>query len=116
MTRVKICCIANAAEARMAIAHGAAAVGPVSTMPSGPGVIAEQLIAEIAATIPPGIASFLLTCEQDANSIIAQQRRCGVNTIQICDRLTRGTFAELHAAMPGVTLMQVIHVTGPESF
>lgn len=113
--RVKICCIASVAEARMAIEHGASAVGLVSAMPSGPGPIPENLIAEIAATIPPGVSSFLLTCRQDAGAIIDQQRRLRVNTIQICDRLPAGSHRELREALPGVALVQVVHVTGPES-
>ena len=99
----------------MAIAAGASAVGLVSAMPSGPGPIPEELIAEIAATIPPGVSSFLLTCLQDADSIIDQQRRLRVNTIQICDRLTRGSYQDLREALPGVSLVQVVHVTGPEA-
>ncbi|HEX6648688.1 MAG TPA: phosphoribosylanthranilate isomerase, partial [Pyrinomonadaceae bacterium] len=113
--RVKICCIASIAEARMAIEHGASAIGLVSAMPSGPGPIPEELIAEIAATVPPGVSSFLLTCRQDAASIIDQQRRLRVNTIQICDRLPGGSHKELRDALPGVSLVQVVHVTGPES-
>lgn len=99
----------------MAIEHGASAVGLVSAMPSGPGPIPETLIAEIAATIPPGVSSFLLTCRQDAASIVDQQRRLRVNTIQICDRLPAGSHRELREALPGVSLVQVVHVTGPES-
>ena len=99
----------------MAIEHGAAAVGLVSAMPSGPGPIPEELIAEIAATIPPGVSSFLLTCQQDAEAIIDQQRRLRVNTIQICDRLPPRSYERLREALPGVALVQVVHVTGPES-
>jgi len=99
----------------MAIEAGASAVGLVSAMPSGPGPIPEELIAKIAATIPPGISSFLLTCLQDAASIIDQQRRLRVNTIQICDRLTEGSYQELRESLPGVSLVQVVHVTGPEA-
>ena len=113
--RIKICCIASIEEAWMAIDAGANALGLVSAMPSGPGPIPEDLIAEIAAIVPPGVSSFLLTCHQDAASIIDQQRRLRVNTIQICDRLTTGTYHEIHDALPGVKLVQVIHVTGPES-
>jgi len=113
--RVKICCIASVEEAWMAIEAGASAVGLVSAMPSGPGPIPEDLIAEIAATVPPGVSSFLLTCLQDAESIIDQQRRLRVNTIQICDRLTKGSYQELREALPGVSLVQVVHVTGPEA-
>ena len=99
----------------MAIDAGANAIGLVSAMPSGPGPIREDLIAEIAAIVPPGVNSFLLTCAQDATSIIYQQRRLGVNTIQICDRLTSGSYQEIREALPGISLVQVIHVTGPES-
>lgn len=113
--RVKVCCIASVDEAWLAIEHGASALGLVSAMPSGPGPIPEDLIAEIAATIPPGVSSFLLTCRQDAASIIDQQRRLKVNTIQLCDRLPAGVHQELRDALPGVSLVQVVHVTGPES-
>src|SRR6185369_1392006 len=113
--RVKICCIANISEAWMAINHGASAIGLVSAMPSGPGPIPEELIAEIAATIPPGVATFLLTCKQDVEPIIDQQRRLRVNTIQICDRLETGSYEQLRQALPGVSLVQVVHVSGPES-
>jgi len=113
--RVKICCIASVAEAWIAIEQGASAIGLVSAMPSGPGPIPEDLIAEIAATVPPGVSSFLLTCHQDTAAIIDQQRRLRVNTIQICDRLPMGSHAELREALPGVALVQVVHVTGPES-
>jgi phosphoribosylanthranilate isomerase len=107
--------MASVEEAWMAIESGASAVGLVSAMPSGPGPIPEELIAEIAATIPPGVSSFLLTCLQDAASIVEQQRRLGVNTIQICDRLTKGSYRDLREALPGVSLVQVVHVTGPEA-
>ncbi len=114
--RVKVCCIASIDEARLAIRCGAAAVGLVARMPSGPGVIPEETIAGIAATIPPAVGSFLLTSEQDVRAIIEQQRRCRVNTIQIVDRLETGTYDDLRAALPGVSLVQVIHVTGEEAF
>jgi phosphoribosylanthranilate isomerase len=114
--RVKVCCIASVEEMRAAVEHGASAVGLVSEMPSGPGVIAEELIAEIAARVPPGVATFLLTCRQDAAAIVAQQRRCRTNTLQLCDRVPREVYGELRAELPGVSLVQVVHVTGEESF
>lgn len=110
VTRIKICCIASVEEAWTAIDSGASAVGLVSEMPSGPGVIPEALIAEIAAALPPTVGSFLLTSRQDAGEIIAQQRRCRVNTVQICDRLQAGTYQELRDALPGISIVQVVHV------
>src|ERR1700676_4822060 len=113
--RVKICCISSLEEARLAIRLGADAVGLVSEMPSGPGVIAEDLIAEIAAQVPPPIATFLLTSRQDAASIIDQQRRTRVNTLQMVDTLATPDLHNLRHSLPGVRLVQVIHVEGPES-
>lgn len=113
--RVKICCMGSIQEAKLAIRYGASAVGLVSAMPSGPGVIAEDTITEIAATLPPAVSSFLLTSQQDADTIIAQQRRCRINTIQICDRLDTQHYKCLRDALPGIALVQVIHVTGQES-
>lgn len=107
--------MATTDEAAMAIRYGASAVGLVSAMPSGPGPISEDLIAQIAARIPPPIATFLLTCKQDAESIIEQQKRTGVNTIQICDRVEADVHKQLRRHLPGVSLVQVIHVTGAES-
>ena len=108
--RVKICCMQSPLEAAIAVAAGADAVGLVSRMPSGPGPISESAIAEIASTVPPGVATFLLTCEQTAGAIIAQQRRCGANTIQIVDEAEPGVHAELRAGLPGISIVQVIHV------
>jgi phosphoribosylanthranilate isomerase len=113
--RVKICCISSKEEAALAISAGASAIGLVSHMPSGPGVIADELIAKIAASVPPAIGTFLLTSRQSVDEIIAQHHLCRTNTIQICDHLTHGTHRDLKSALPGIKIVQVIHVTGPES-
>jgi phosphoribosylanthranilate isomerase len=113
--RIKICCIQSLDEARLAIDHGASALGLVSAMPSGPGVIAEERIAEIADAIPPTVGTFLLTSLRSPDEIIAQQRRCRTNTIQICDALAIGSHRDIRRALPGIALVQVIHVTGEKS-
>jgi len=113
--RVKICCISSVAEAAVAVRYGASALGLVSAMPSGPGVIEEATITAIATTAPPGVATFLLTSKCDAESIIAQQRRTRVNTIQLCDTVEPDCYDRLRVALPGIALVQVIHVAGEES-
>lgn len=113
--RIKICCIASVSEAAMAVDYGASAIGLVSHMPSGPGVIRDELIAGIAATVPPSVGTFLLTSHQRANEIVEQHQLCRTNTIQICDHLTSGTHRDLRQGLPGISIVQVIHVTGPES-
>ncbi len=70
MVRVKICCIASIEEAALAVRHGAAAIGLVGPMPSGPGMIDDRHIAEIAASTPPAVATFLLTSEIEPEAIV----------------------------------------------
>jgi phosphoribosylanthranilate isomerase len=110
--RVKVCCIRSPEEAWIAVRAGASALGLVSEMPSGPGVIDEGTIARIAKGAPPPVATFLLTSRQAASAIAAQQRRTGASTVQICDRLTAGSYADLRREMPGIALVQVVHVEG----
>ncbi len=114
-TRIKVCCIASIGEAALAVRHGASALGLVSAMPSGPGPIAEHEIAAIAATVPPGVATFLLTAHIDADTIIDQQRRCRTNTLQLVDAVQPHVYGKLRRSLPGVAIVQVIHVRGNDS-
>ena len=113
---MKICCIADRDEAVRAIRAGADALGLVSEMPSGPGVISESTIAEVVAIVPPPIATFLLTSKTDAATIMAQQRQTRTNTLQLCDRVAVEDLLTLRRTLPGIRLVQVVHVVGPESF
>lgn len=115
MTHVKICCIASIEEASLAIKYGASAIGLVSEMPSGPGVISEKIIKEIAEQTPTSISTFLLTSKQNVDEIIKQHRRSGTNTIQLCDRIITGSYFQLKKALPEIKIVQVIHVTNDES-
>ena len=113
--RIKICCISSTHEAALAVAHGASALGLVSHMPSGPGVVAELDIARIIATVPPPIATFLLTSAVTADVIIAQQRRMRPTTLQLVDHVEARVHRALRAALPGITLVQVVHVEDQSS-
>lgn len=114
--RVKVCCVASAEEAALAVSLGASAIGLVSHMPSGPGVIGEERIAAIAPTVPPGVETFLLTSLHDAEAIAAQQARCGTTTVQLVDHLPVSTLVSLRALRPDVQLVQVVHVADETSF
>ncbi|MBL7807536.1 MAG: phosphoribosylanthranilate isomerase [Saprospiraceae bacterium] len=112
--KVKICCISSKEEAGQAVAAGAAALGLVGAMPSGPGIISDALIAQIAAATPPDIATFLLTSETSAAEIIQHHKRVNTNTIQIVDTLQSGTYQEIKSALPAIKLVQVIHILGED--
>jgi phosphoribosylanthranilate isomerase len=115
ITRVKICCICSEEEARMAIEYGASAIGLVGKMPSGPGPISDELIRHISKTVPPPIATFMLTSETSVTEIIGHHHRTETNTIQIVDSLSSGTYYQLKTSLPGVKIVQVIHVIDEKS-
>ena len=108
--KIKICCISSLEEAFLAIKHGADALGLVGNMPSGPGVIADELISQITKHVPPPIATFLLTSERKASDIIAHHQKVQTNTIHIVDSLLEMDYAKIREAIPTVKIVQVIHV------
>lgn len=114
-TRIKICCISSIEEAACAIEQGADALGLVSEMPSGPGVIPDDLISDIIDTVPPPVATFLLTSRTEANTIVHHARSCRADTIQLVDQIEPDAYAIIRAALPSRRLVQVIHVEGPET-
>jgi phosphoribosylanthranilate isomerase len=113
--RVKICCISSLNEAKMAINYGASALGLVGKMPSGPGVINDSLISEIAKSVPPPISTFLLTSETRAEDIVSHYKKVHTTTIQIVDELSNRAYQRLRAELPNVKFVQVIHVIDENS-
>ncbi|MCO4097784.1 phosphoribosylanthranilate isomerase [Gemmatimonas sp.] len=113
--RVKICCIMSEREAATAIVSGASALGLVSHMPSGPGVIDDAEIARIVPSVPAGIETFLLTSLRDTEHIAAQHARCGTTTLQLVDHLPVEMHERLRTLLPGVRLVQVVHVLDEHS-
>ncbi len=115
LPRIKICCILSIEEAGLAVRYGASAVGLVSQMPSGPGVISDDLIAEIAATVPLPVDTFLLTSLSDADAIAHQHSVCRTSTLQLVDSVAPAELVRLRRQLPHVKLVQVIHVRGEHS-
>lgn len=108
--RIKICCIGSVEEARLAVGAGAAALGLVGRMPSGPGVIEDELIMRIAQAVPPPVATFLLTSETAVDAIVDHHRRTLTSAIQLVDALADGWYSELKRKLPAIKIVQVIHV------
>ena len=99
----------------MAISFGASAIGLVGRMPSGPGPISDDLIRQITRSVPPPVATFLLTCETSVREIVRHHLRTNTNTIQIVDALKEGTYRGLKTILPDVKIVQVIHVIDERS-
>lgn len=110
---LKVCCILSEAEAELAIAAGAAALGLVSKMPSGPGVIDEDTIASVVRAVGGRAETVLLTSETTSSAIAAQHARTGASAIQLVDEVAQAELAALRHALPRVRVVQVVHVEGP---
>lgn len=109
-TRVKVCCISSIAEAELAIAHGADAIGLVGEMPSGPGIIGDDLVREIAAIAPPTVETFLLTSRVTADGIADHVEYCRTTTVQIVQHIAADQYHQLIERLPGIRRVQVIHI------
>ena len=84
-------------------------------MPSGPGVIDDELIAEISSKVSPPVATFLLTSKQNADDIIIQHLKTRTNTLQLVDHLPHNELTKLRERLPEIKLVQVIHVLDESS-
>lgn len=113
--RVKICCISSEKEAKLAIKYGTDALGLVGNMPSGPGVISDDLIHEISKAVPPPISTFLLTSETKAQKIIDHYKKVQTTTIQIVDKIEPSHYLKIKNELPHVKLVQVLHVRDEDS-
>jgi phosphoribosylanthranilate isomerase len=65
--------------------------------------------------VPAPTETFLLTALRDAEAIAEQHRRCGTTALQLVDHVPEPELKRLRRLVPGVRLVQVIHVVGPES-
>ncbi len=110
MTMLKVCCIASLEEAQMAMDAGANAIGLVGPMPSGPGVIEDATIAEIAKFVGDKVWSVLLTSRVSVEGICDHVAETGVNTVQIVDEPEPGTYRALRQMASAPRIIQVIHV------
>ncbi|MHA1524552.1 MAG: phosphoribosylanthranilate isomerase [Alphaproteobacteria bacterium] len=114
-TRLKVCCISSAKEAALAISRGADAVGLVSAMPSGPGIITDREIADIARSVPPGVAAVLLTSKTDGAQIAGQAAKAGVAAVQIVAHVDASVRREIRRLAGHLRIIQVVHVGGDDA-
>ena len=96
----------------MAQRQGADAMGLISWMPSGDRFLSDPEIHELAAANPK-VERFLLTCKTDPDEIRRQVADAGTDTVQLVERMAIADLERLRAALPGVSLVQVVQVDGP---
>jgi len=114
-TKVKICCIANDAEAQMAASAGADLIGLVGPMPTGPGVLSLEECRPIVAAAPASVVPVLLTSADTGAAIADQISQTGVRAVQIVRHVDPEVHHVLQELVPDCQRLQVIHVEGPEA-
>ena len=113
--KVKICCISSPQEARIAMDFGADALGLVGEMPSGPGIISDARIREIAGLVAPPVATFLLSSQVTASGICDHYGRVHTSAIQLVDQPESDAYRAIRQAFPHLKIVQVIHVMDEKS-
>ncbi len=113
-TRIKICCIQSADEARLAFAAGADAIGLVSEMPSGPGPIPESRIRTVISAFPDGV-SVLLSSRTSSDAICEQVSHCLPASLQLVDHVSPEIREKVKAEFPDLVIIQVVHVKCEEA-
>ncbi|MCY4141827.1 MAG: hypothetical protein OXF56_26630 [Rhodobacteraceae bacterium] len=113
-TRIKICCIQSADEARLAFAAGADAIGLVSEMPSGPGPIPESRIRTVISAFPDGV-SVLLSSRTSSDAICEQVSHCLPASLQLVDHVSPEIREKVKAEFPDLAIIQVVHVKCEEA-
>lgn len=109
-TRLKVCCISSVREARLAVDCGVDALGLVGQMPTGPGVIDDELAREIARSVRLPVTAILLSSRTTAQDIIDHARFVGVNTVQIVRHVAPSVHARMAQLAPWLRRLQVLHV------
>jgi phosphoribosylanthranilate isomerase len=112
--RVKICGTTSLADAELALAAGADALGFLIGLAYPSDDELEPAAARaIVAALPATAAAVLVTHRDDPGWIARTAREVGCRTLQVHGDLAAGRLAELRALAPGATIVKTIHVTGP---
>ena len=109
-TRVKVCCIENPQALEAAVRAGADALGFVGPMPSGTGILDLGTAATLIARVPPGVTSFLLTSATDPARLVEEAGTTRAAVLQIVDRVPVDAYARLRREVPGLKIVQAVHV------
>ncbi len=113
--KIKICCISSEEEVHQALNAGATALGFVGPMPNGPGIIPLSVISKLIQLVPAQVDTFLLTSARSASKIAKEVSLTGCNTVQIVDEIDLSEYPKLKNLIPGISLVQVIHVLSDRS-
>lgn len=109
--KVKICGTTCVEDAALAVSQGADAVGfLVGLAHPSPDEISAEDARRIIATLPPFVASVLVTHRSDAAWIAATCRAIRCNTVQLHGPVAGDDIPALRLAIPEVKIIKTVHV------
>jgi phosphoribosylanthranilate isomerase len=101
-------------EVKMAIDAGITAAGFVTRMPSGAGIIEDQLAMDLCEEFYGNLQTWLLTSQTDETVLRNQLKTFKISHLQIVDYVDVGICIRLKKEFPWVEFVQVIHVLGED--
>lgn len=108
--KIKVCCMSSPNEVKMAIEAGITAAGFVTRMPSGAGIIEDELAIALCEEFYGNIQTWLLTSQTDEEHLREQLNLFKISHLQIVDYVDIDVCIRLKKEFPWVDFVQVIHV------
>ncbi|MEB3193700.1 MAG: phosphoribosylanthranilate isomerase [Cyanobacteriota bacterium] len=109
--RVKICGVRSLADLQGVLAAGPDGVGFIlGARHRTEDAVSPHRAAELVAALPPFVSSVMVTHLQEAAPIVALALQVRPTTLQLHDAIPPGAIQALRTALPGLKLIQAIHV------
>lgn len=110
MTKVKICGVRTAEDARKCVASGADAVGMLLA-PSPRRITVEQARA-IVKSLPPFVTPVIVMMPSTADEVIAAVREVNPGAVQLQGDEPPEMLTNIKHALPGIRIIKAVHVGG----
>lgn len=113
---IKVCGIRSVEEAAGAVGAGATAIGVlVGVAESVPDRVAPDVGKKIAASVPGGVTTVMVTHLTDPEEVADIASYMKVRAVQVHGDMDVRGLRTLRSLLPGVLIIKTIHVTGDEA-
>jgi phosphoribosylanthranilate isomerase len=114
--RVKVCGLRGTTDLQVALAAGVDAVGVIlGARHRTEDEVSVDVAAALVDALPPFVSSVMVTHLQQADAILPIFRRVAPSTLQLQDTLSPRELGALRAGLPGIKLIQAVHVVDPSA-
>ncbi len=111
LVKIEDCYRTSALDVRIVSEKIVNALGFVSSMTSGPGVMTDAEIARLIEGVNGDVMTFLFKSRTIGDDIVRQLNMAGANTAQLVDRVSSHVYREIKDALSVVKILQVFHIT-----